>query len=68
MKSKPLPKQPLADRILDFRQELDRFIDDRAEALKQENPNVPILVLRNILTARSGDCQCQAVCNILGES
>jgi len=36
----PEPKPP-SDRIVDFRNELDAFIDWRAEALKAESPGVP---------------------------
>ena len=66
LKQKPLPeKKSLAERIADFREELDAFIDSRAEALKQESPGVPFQVLRNILTNRAGGCQCQGALNIL---
>jgi hypothetical protein len=57
---KAKPEKPLAERIADFRDELDQFIDSRAEALKAETPGVPLQVLRNILTNRAGGCQCQA--------
>jgi hypothetical protein len=59
----PEPKPP-SDRIVDFRNELDAFIDWRAEALKAESPGVPYHVLRNILTIRADGCQCQAAQNI----
>jgi hypothetical protein len=65
LKQKALPENGLAERIADFRDELDAFIDSRAEALKQESPGVPFQVLRSILTVRAGGCQCQAAQNIL---
>ena len=68
LKAKPLPEKPLAERIAEFRAELDAFIDSRAEALKQESPGVPFRVLRNILTVRASGCQCQAAQNILEDS
>jgi hypothetical protein len=64
-KAKTQPEKPLAERIAEFRAELDAFIDSRAEALKQESPGVPFRVLRNILTVRASGCQCQAAQNIL---
>jgi hypothetical protein len=33
---KAKPEKPLAERIADFHDELDQFIDSRAEALKAE--------------------------------
>jgi hypothetical protein len=60
---KAKPEKPLAERIADFRDELDQFIDSRTEEIRAEAPGVPLQVLRNILTNRAGGCQCQAVKN-----
>lgn len=65
LKPKPQPETPLPERIAEFRAELDRFIDRKADQLKQESPGVPLLVLRNLLTNRAQGCQCQAVSSIL---
>ena len=78
LKAKPQPEKrlpssgadmsaPLTERIAAFRDELDQFIDSRAEALKAESPGVPLQVLKSILT-RNGTCQCQAVLHVLEES
>jgi hypothetical protein len=69
MLKRPEPKtKSLADRIADFRAELDQFIDAKAAELKQENEGVPVQVLRTILSNRAGACQCQAALNILEQS
>ena len=65
LKAKPLPEKPLAERIEDFRAELDRFIDAKAAELKEQPPGVPLQVLRNMITVRAGGCQCQAAQSIL---
>jgi hypothetical protein len=61
----PPPLDNLASRVAAFREELDQFIDRKAEELKSTTPGVPVGVLRNILTNRSFGCQCQAALNIL---
>jgi hypothetical protein len=65
LKPKPQPEKPLAERIAEFRAELDRFIDDRVDELGKECSGVPPAVLRNLMTQRAGGCQCQAVQNIM---
>jgi hypothetical protein len=50
--------------IEDLRARIDQFIDDRAAQLKIQSPGVPLLVLRNILVARSSGCQCLAFIHI----
>jgi hypothetical protein len=62
LKKSPTPS--LEDRVRAFRDEMDAFIDAKAEELKAESPGVPVAVLRNILTNRSFGCQCQAVLNL----
>jgi hypothetical protein len=68
LKPKPQPEKPLSERIAEFRAELDRFIDDKVDELKEECSGVPAGVLRNILTQRAGGCQCQAVQNLLEQT
>ncbi|MGY4160492.1 hypothetical protein ACVINW_006334 [Bradyrhizobium sp. USDA 4461] len=65
LKPKPQPEKSLAERIGEFRAELDAWIDRKAEELKEDTPGVPLGVLRNLLIARAGACQCQAVQNLL---
>jgi hypothetical protein len=52
------------DRVNNLRAEIDDFIDARVVELKASSPGVPSLVLRNILTARSGGCHCIAFLHI----
>jgi hypothetical protein len=53
----------LDDRIRAVQAECDKYIDSKAEELKQQAPEVPFLVLRNVLTARSNGCACAAALN-----
>jgi hypothetical protein len=55
-----LRKQSLEDRINELREALDAAIDERAAEEAKSAPGVPLLVVRNCLTARSGGCQCRA--------
>ena len=58
-------KPPLdVSRVKGLQEEIEAFIDQRAAELKKQSPGVPTLVLRNILTARSGGCQCLAFIHI----
>ncbi len=50
---------PLDERIKTLRAEIDAFIDARAAEIKKTTPGVPEVVIRNLLTARSGNCQCR---------
>jgi hypothetical protein len=50
----------LDEQITKLREALDAAIDARAEEEAKRAPGVPLLVIRNCLTARSGDCQCRA--------
>jgi hypothetical protein len=56
-----LTKPTLPERIAEIRSEADAFIDAKAAELAGESPGVPLGVLRNLLTARAGGCQCLAV-------
>src|SRR5438034_511049 len=50
---------PLDERIEKLRAEIDAFIDARAEEVKKTCEGVPVDVIRNLITARGGGCQCQ---------
>jgi hypothetical protein len=50
-------KPPLNERIAEIRAEIDAFIDALVD--KDAGCGIPRLVLRNMLTARAGDCQCR---------
>src|SRR5437870_4332237 len=50
---------PLDERIEKLRAEIDAFIDARAEEVKKTCDGVPVDVIRNLITARGGGCQCQ---------
>jgi hypothetical protein len=45
---------PLEIRIRQIRAEIDGMIDARAEAVARQSPGVPLEVIRNLLTARTG--------------
>jgi hypothetical protein len=51
---------PLNERIEAIREEIDELIDQRVEAERELAPGVPAGVLRNLITARSGGCACEA--------
>jgi hypothetical protein len=53
----------LEDRIKQIRAEADAFID-AAMQLSAETPNVPLQLLRNLLTTRANGCHCQAYLNL----
>ena len=54
---------PLQDRIKALQAEADAFLDQKAKQLSQATPNVPLHVLRNLLTIRTHGCPCRAVLN-----
>jgi len=54
---------PLQDRIRAIQAEADAFLDQRTEQLSAVTPDVPLHVLRNLLTIRTYGCQCKAVLN-----
>jgi hypothetical protein len=70
LRAKPQrPKKTLLERSQQIRAEIDRYIDERAEQLRQETENnIPLPTLRNMLMARSGGCQCRAIAHILEQS
>jgi hypothetical protein len=51
--------QPLEDRIEGIRAEIDKLIDAKSKAISKESPGVPIDVIRGLITARGGNCQCR---------
>ena len=53
----------LADRIKQIRADADAFLDEKAKALSEKTPGVPLQVLRNMLTNRVYGCLCRAVLN-----
>ena len=53
----------LTERISALRVEADAFLDDKASQLSASTPDVPLHVLRNLLTSRTYGCQCKAVLN-----
>jgi hypothetical protein len=63
-KALPLSEQ----RVQALQNEINAYIDQRAAALKAESPGVPVGVLRNILTSRSGGCECRAFLRLEAES
>lgn len=57
-------RMPLEDRIKQIRAEADAVIDAHVELMRDHAPNVPVQVLRNMLTNRAFGCQCTAVLNL----
>jgi hypothetical protein len=53
----------ILDRIQQIRADADAFLDEKAKALSEKTPGVPLQVLRNMLTNRAYGCQCRAVLN-----
>jgi hypothetical protein len=49
---------PLEERIQNIRADIDAFIDAKVADTAKECPGVPAGVIRNVLTARAGACQC----------
>jgi hypothetical protein len=54
----------LQDRIKAIQADADAFLDEKAKQLSEATPDVPLHVLRNLLTNRAYGCQCRAVLNI----
>jgi hypothetical protein len=57
-----------AERVRGLQEEINAYIDQRAAALKAETPGVPLGVCRNLLTVRSGGCECRAFLRLEAES
>ncbi len=54
-------KPPLdAERVKALQDEIDAWIDTLAAKEKETAANVPLAVIRALLTARSNGCQCRA--------
>ena len=68
LKKSTTPPPLDAERVRSLQEEINAYIDRRAEALKADAPNVPIQVLRNLLTVRSGGCECRAFLRLESES
>lgn len=61
-----IPTLTLEERVKQIRSEIDTIIDARAEAVARQNPGVPIGVIRNLLTARTGACRCAQYLELAG--
>jgi len=55
---------PLDERIKDTMAEIDAFIDAKAAHIKETCEGVPVEVIRNLITARGGGCQCRTYLEI----
>jgi hypothetical protein len=62
---RPLPNLP--ERIAAIRSEIDGMIDQMAAAEAKRTPGVPEVVIRQMLTARGGQCQCRQYLIATGE-
>ena len=59
-----LKSPPLEERIEKLRADIDAFIDARVATEAKECPGVPVVMLRQMATSRSGACQCAAYLQI----
>jgi hypothetical protein len=63
-----LPISPsLEQTIRRVRADIKILIDDRANAVAQGSPGVPIGVIRNMLTARAPACPCEQYLELFGD-
>jgi hypothetical protein len=65
IKSKPAPTP--ADLVTEAEQlatQIDAIVDARAEALKQRYENLPVAIIRNLIT-KSEKCHCKALKNLM---
>ena len=66
---KPLPPPQLSEKIVrDLQAEIDAFIDLKTAEVAKDCPGVPFLICRNIITARSPDCQCRQYLRLIEEN
>jgi hypothetical protein len=63
-KQTPQP-EPLDERIERFKAELENFITEKIEAMRQEAPGVPVQVLRNLVNNRAPGCPCAQATDLL---
>jgi hypothetical protein len=56
---------PLDERIRQIRAEIDAIIDEKVEQSRKECPGVPPGVLRDLITAQGGGCQCRQYLQIM---
>jgi len=54
-----MAKQPLSDRINDIKAEIQANIDRIIDRENKLTPGVPRDVLKQMLTARAGSCECR---------
>ena len=59
-----LKSPPLEERIEKLRADIDAFIDARVANEAKSCPGVPVVMLRQMATSRSGACQCAAYLQI----
>jgi hypothetical protein len=69
LRQPPMQQPPMldVDRVNALRAQIDSYIDNIVEAQKKDCVGIPAGVLRNLLTARSGDCQCRTYLRLVKE-
>jgi hypothetical protein len=65
LKSNQTKTEPLEVRIRRMQDEAEAFLDAKAIELKAESPEVPLQVLRNLITVRHNGCACNAALNAM---
>jgi hypothetical protein len=63
----PFKTPSLEARIREIREAAEAFLDKKAEEIRAESPEVPVQVIRNLLTNRTFGCPCQAALNLMEE-
>lgn len=68
MKSNPKPPELLDARIRRTQDECEAYLDQKAAELKAESPEVPLQVLRNLITVRFNGCVCNAALSAMEQA
>ena len=63
----PTTASTLEDRVRQIRSEIDSIVDARAVAVAKQSPGVPLAMIRNLLTARAGGCQCAQYLDLVSD-
>jgi hypothetical protein len=61
----PTQPEPLEDRIERFRDELERWIDEKVQEMGLSCPGVPRQVLKNLVENRAPGCRCLQALQLL---
>ena len=68
LKNNQTKPEPLNDLIRRAQAEAESYLDAKASELKEQSPELPWQVLRNLLTVRFNNCACAAALNSMEQS